>query len=167
MPDPVRFPANVPYAKWPSLYGVFTAMSIGDWGLAQQRWNDKTQDCLDSAGAIQSWYEKFNPNPNVKPTDPTTLGMHGSIPDFPSPSGQINVTEITADGGKVSMAAASGGIPVWISLDPTFPGDPKLTSYGSGTTGYLYPKNGDKLYSKQTGDDQSGIPDIHMSMESV
>lgn len=162
------FPANLPYEKWPHVSGVFTLMIEQKWDKVEAYFNDpaNNQNIKDAIGAGNHWYNLFNPNPQVFPTNPATLGMHEKIPDFPSPSGQINVTEITADGGKVSMAAASGGIPVWISLDPTFPEDAAKTSYGSGTTGYLYPKTGDKLYSRQTGDDQSGVPNIHLSMES-
>ncbi len=169
MADPVRFPANLPYYKWPNVSGVFTLMQAGDWAAVEAYYKDpaNTQNINDSIGAGNSWYNQFNPTPTVVPTKPPTLGMNETLPWFPSPAGQVNVTTATAGGGKVSASASSGGIPMWISFDPTFPNDPNLTSYGAGTTGYLYPADGQKIYSRQTGADVNGAPDIRMSMESL
>jgi hypothetical protein len=149
MTEPVRFPAQVPYEKWPSLYGVFTAMEAGDFALAQQRWDADKQNCLDSAGAIQSWYLKFTPA-TPKATEPPAIGFE-TLPWFESPDGQVNVTVITVENGKTTCSAGSGNVQCWISLDPSFPDDPTKTAYGSGMAGYIYPAKDAPVYFKQVG----------------
>jgi len=167
------FPANLPYPKWPTVSGIFTLMitaeQTGDWKPVEAYFKDpaNNQNIKDAIGAGNMWYNQFNPNPNVYPTTPASLGMNETLPWFKSPNEQVNSTVITVDGGKVSASASSGGIPMWISFDPTFPNDAAVTSYGAGSTGYLYPSKGQTVYSKQTGGDISGVPDIHMSVESL
>jgi len=73
MSDIVRFTANVPYAMWPELYGVFTALDVGDTALAQQRWDASTKTpegtyCQRAAGAIQMGYEAFKPQTAIEIT---------------------------------------------------------------------------------------------------
>lgn len=106
MTEPVRFPANVPYDKWPSLYGVFTAMEANDWALAQQRWNDGKQNCLDSAGAIQMGYDAFKPSG-------VPVKMKGTISrtpyDFTYEPGFVMAFQATVDSTPEGGASGSAG----------------------------------------------------------
>lgn len=55
----VRFPANVPLAKWMAAWDVYAAIVIGDWTLAKQRFDAHPQDVADSIGAVSYWYTLY------------------------------------------------------------------------------------------------------------
>jgi len=105
MSDIVRFTANVPYAMWPELYGVFTALDVGDTALAQQRWDASTKTpegtyCQRAAGAIQMGYEAFKPQTAIEITPPLKASE-----TRPVPNGQPGVlyTIQLAAGGPASV----------------------------------------------------------------
>lgn len=52
----VRFPAQVPLAKWPAAHDVYAAIVVGEWALAKQRYDANPQDVSDAMGAIAYWY---------------------------------------------------------------------------------------------------------------
>jgi hypothetical protein len=154
MTEPVRFPANVPYAKWPNLYAVFTAMSVGDFGEAEARWHAHTQDCLDAAGAIQQGYEQFAAPPSGAP-DPQTIPTNPAVPfvanggDTPTkkvmnemPQGVLHA-QVGKGRKKLSWTIGSGGYPCWLSFEPTFPNDPAKTTGAVGGTPWLNSPDGD------------------------
>lgn len=150
--DPVKFPANLPYRKWPDVSNIFSLMMAGDWVGAKAYFAVPAQhdNITDAIGAGNYWRAQFTPpQPVVVPTNPASIGFE-TLPWLNSSDGQINMTTVTEDGGKVSCSAGSGGAVCWVSLDPTFPLDDKLTSTGTGSTGYIYPAKGQAFYFMQT-----------------
>jgi len=52
----IRFSAQVPINKWQAAEDVFAAIVVGQWGLAQQRYDANPSAVSDAMGAVQYWY---------------------------------------------------------------------------------------------------------------
>jgi hypothetical protein len=63
--EPVRFPAQLPYDKWPSVNGVFDLMRNGLWTEARHYFNTPPngQNITDAIGAGDYWRQQYNPTP--------------------------------------------------------------------------------------------------------
>lgn len=139
----IRFPADVPVEKWPSLYRVFTAMAAGLWSEAKLRWEDNLQDCLDSAGAIQMGYEAFIKVPEVSigPWNPDASGyqlvslddksrfvgwVDVPFPPYQQASPIFRVSLSDSSGNKTSQIQLSTTrfLPVGLSIRPGQQGSP-------------------------------------------
>lgn len=63
MPEPVRFPAQLPYVDSEPCLEVFAAIVAGDWALAQQRYDANPAATSNTMGAVRYWRDQYNPTP--------------------------------------------------------------------------------------------------------
>lgn len=95
MTDPVRFPAQVPYDKWPDAARCYEMMINGEWGDLQAFFALKRQNITDSIGAVNYWRNKFNPS--------------GAMPVVGTgPNGEIQTLQI--GGGFIDYLAQPGTV---------------------------------------------------------
>lgn len=115
--------------------------------------NNYRQLISDVMGALQPPYASvFDDTVTATPTTPPTLGPGELLPWFSASKGQVFVTEITGD-GAYSGSIESGSGPMCASLDPTFPSIEGVTTCGSGQTGILPVRAGQKVYIVQNAAD--------------
>lgn len=61
MTDVTRFPAQVPFDKWPDASRCYELMIAGDWDGLREYFAAHRQNVTDSIGAVNYWREKFTP----------------------------------------------------------------------------------------------------------
>jgi hypothetical protein len=151
MPEPVRFPAQIPYDASFWAIQVFSQMSNNDWTGAQVTYAAHKKDVDDSMGAVDYWRQQFIPGTPTGPTAPPAgdlvLLSPPQLVAYQTPWETRNPNQNYAiqvgRAGVISAVVGSGGDPVWgrVADEPwhgsaPYPDDGK-TSYGVGAGGRL------------------------------
>lgn len=134
----VRFPAALPYDKWPAVNKVYGLMIAGDWAAAKKALLDNLPDVQDAIGAGNYWRALFVPTPPVTINPPLAKFETRNVGGDP----HINYTMQMAADGNVSVEVS--GSP-WIACSVGKQGefDPARESQGGGTTTPLAVKAGE------------------------
>lgn len=150
-----RFPAQLPYSKWPKVSTVFGLMINGDWAGVQAYFEDPANrpDITDSIGAGNFWWAQFTP--------PKPVILHPPLVPGASPRPQQydpdTVYSVRLDGdapGGCSFSVSSGGVQVVGSVSDVEGDFNATTQTGSGAIPRIPGKAG-QWFNMRLGD---GMP---------
>lgn len=141
----IRFPAQLPYDKWPAVNVVFDHMRNGLWADAQAAFEARKQDVTDAIGAGNYWRGLYTPQAPVGL--PAWQAEEFSNKTFSPEVGQVYAFT-TQKGGRASWTPSSASGECWISLDPGFALIEGVTVCGVGNSTELEVKAGDTVYMK-------------------
>lgn len=127
MPDTVvRFPANVPYVKWPEAYKFFQACYQGKWAEAQQLWNASTPTgggatyITDAVGAVEMGYQNYQPSGGFPVVLESGELTHGNPVGFDTKPGKASAFKSLVD-GLASASIGEGGQGLYGMVSDTLP----------------------------------------------
>lgn len=133
MADVVRFPANVPYEKWPEAYKFFQACYAGDWNMAKHLWMSSTPTgggatyITDAVGAIEMGYKDYNPGGIAVVLESGEL-THGNPLPFTTVPGKAFAFKSAVDGGA-SASIGEGGAGLYGAVFDTLPASVTIAQF--------------------------------------
>lgn len=125
----IRFPADVPYDKWPAVDLVYGKIIQGDMAGAKAAYDAAPQDVQDAIGSVNWWRAQFVPTP-VSTITPPLAAFETRVISDGSP-GVIYAVQAGADGGF--SVEISGSPLVTFSAGEKGVFDPSRTTQGAGT----------------------------------
>jgi hypothetical protein len=164
MPEPVRFPAQIPYDASFWAIEVFSRMSNNDWAGAQTTYAQHKQAVDDSMGAMDYWRKQFVPGTPTGPTGtvPTVAYDFGTISPVSTQTPWVQIahgaifTAAAPAAGRIAANEDSGGSLIMVSLDINFTD----VVQGNGTSGWINVAKDQKVYGRHmaTGPDGQPMP---------